>query len=127
MLNWIMQVVRWARRFGLPIFILTFLVVSFWLLAQNPPKPTSVRFAHADKVAHFIVFFALAVSLHLAFRPRVWLGVVLLLSYGIAIEVIQYFVPNRGAEVLDVVADLCGVLAFYVLLGLVKRLGWLTK
>ena len=67
-----------------------------------------MRFEHADKIAHFGLFFILAGSLHLAFRPRVWVGLLLLLVYGIVIEVVQHYVPGRGADPWDLVADMVG-------------------
>lgn len=36
----------------------------------------------------------------------------LLLLYGVMIEVVQSFLPHRSGEVLDVVADLAGLLAY---------------
>ena len=39
----------------------------------------------------------------------------LALTVIILIEVIQYFIPYRGAEVADVIADLTGVALFYFL------------
>lgn len=79
-----------------------------------------MRFEHADKIAHFGLFFILAGSLHLAFRPRVWLGLLLLLIYGVTIEIVQHHVPGRGADVWDVVADMAGALTFYALRLMVK-------
>lgn len=122
-----MLVLHLLRRHARLIFILTLVVVSFALLAQSPPKPASFSFQHADKVAHFVVFFVLAGTLHLAFRPRVWVGMMLLLFYGVAIEAIQYYIPGRGAEVLDVVADMVGAATFYGLWWCSKRLGLFSR
>lgn len=39
---------------------------------------------------------------------RVWLAVLIAFLFGISDEVHQYFVPNRSADVMDVVADVVG-------------------
>ncbi|MCL4409430.1 VanZ family protein [Aliidiomarina haloalkalitolerans] len=96
-------------------FVLVLLSISVLFLIQSPPTPQTMRFEHADKIAHFGLFFILAGSLHLAFRPRVWVGLLLLLVYGIVIEVVQHYVPGRGADPWDLVADMVGALTFYAL------------
>ncbi|MCL5049080.1 MAG: VanZ family protein [Firmicutes bacterium] len=101
-------------------FVLVLLSISVLFLIQSPPSPQAMRFEHADKIAHFGLFFILAGSLHLAFRPRVWLGLLLLLIYGVTIEIVQHHVPGRGADVWDVVADMAGALTFYALRLMVK-------
>lgn len=95
------------------LFVLVMLGVSVLFLMQSPPNPEAFRFPHADKIVHFGLFFVLAASLHIAFRPKPWIAWTLLLFYGIAIELIQHYVPGRGADVWDVVADMAGVAAFY--------------
>lgn len=103
------------------IFTLVFVVVSGLFLMQSPPSPSSVtQIPHIDKVVHFVLFFVLAATMHLAFRPRMWFALPLLLGYAVAIEVIQHYVPGRGADVWDVVADMVGVAAFYLLRSVYK-------
>lgn len=118
---------RFIRTHARLIFIFTFAVVSFALLTQSPPKPTGLSFEHADKVAHFTVFFVLTLTMHLAFRPRVWLGLLLMLGYGVLVEAIQHQVPGRGAEALDVVADMVGAITSYGFWWLSKRLGFFRR
>ncbi|RUO40120.1 hypothetical protein CWE15_08220 [Aliidiomarina taiwanensis] len=118
---------QFIRRHARLIFILTFAVVSFALLTQRPPKPSALSFEHADKVAHFTVFFVLTLTMHLAFRPRVWTGLLLMLGYGVLVEVIQHQVPGRGAELLDVVADMAGATMFYAFWWVSKRLGFFSR
>ncbi|MGX5915081.1 VanZ family protein [Aliidiomarina sp. Khilg15.8] len=104
-----------ARAF----FVLVLIVVSALFFTQNPPAGPSIP--HLDKVVHFGLFFILAASMHYAFRlPWGW-SLLLLAGYGIAIEAIQHHLPNRGADVWDLVADVAGAACFYALLGLWKR------
>ncbi|MCH8493391.1 MAG: VanZ family protein [Idiomarina sp.] len=102
------------------IFSLVVIIVSGLFLMQSPPTPAVSQFAHADKVVHFGLFFVLAATMHLAFRPRLLIAVPILFIYAVSIEAIQHFVPGRGADVWDVVADMAGVLGFYVCRALYK-------
>ena len=45
-----------------------------------------------------------------------------LLGYGVMIEVVQYFLPNREASTLDVVADSVGIALYMLSIPLLKRL-----
>lgn len=96
------------------IFSLVLIIVSGLFLMQSPPSPAMSQFAHADKVVHFGLFFVLAATMHLAFRPHLLMAVPILFIYAVSIEAIQHFVPGRGADVWDVVADMAGVLGFYL-------------
>ncbi|MCC5854564.1 MAG: VanZ family protein [Idiomarina sp.] len=114
--------IEWLKGHGRLVFGLIFVVVSGLFLMQSPPTVSVNHIPHLDKLVHFALFFVLAASLHLAFAPPVWLGMLLLIAYGITIEVIQHFIPGRGAEVMDVVADTLGAGAFYAALWGFRRL-----
>ena len=97
------------------IFVVVFCVVSFMFFWHSPPSgPVGIQ--HLDKVVHFILFFVVAASMHYAFRLPYWLAMVILTLYGISIEIIQHFIPGRGADVWDVVADVAGAAAFFLCL-----------
>src|SRR5690606_15701243 len=66
-----------------------------------------------DKLVHFGAFFVLAWTFHRAFPlPFAW-GMLVLGSYGVAIEYIQSTLPYRSAEWEDLLADALGVVAYY--------------
>jgi VanZ family protein len=70
-----------------------------------------------DKAEHAFTFFVLMLLGWLGYRKQlnVYRLMALLISYGIAIECIQYFIPSRSFSVLDMVADSVGVvLAFAI-------------
>lgn len=81
-----------------------------------------------DKSNHLFAFFVLAGLLDFSFpgtrfNGRKWL---LLLAYGLLIEVVQYFIPNRYFSLLDVVADMAGVLVYVCTMPLLARMPWLS-
>ncbi|RUO31214.1 hypothetical protein CWE14_12020 [Aliidiomarina soli] len=102
------------------LFVFTFCLVSGLFFWQSPPAgPTSV--AHLDKVVHFGLFFVLAASMQYAFRMRYLWSLSWLLLYAVAIEWIQYYIPGRGADGWDVVADMAGALSFFIVFSWYKQ------
>jgi len=94
----------------------TFFFVAFvvFILAVMPAHKMP-ELNSWDKLNHFMAFFALAV-LHLyGFMLRYVVVFVLLASYGVFIEIAQYFSINRSSEILDVIADMSGVVAAIIL------------
>ncbi|MCF6190533.1 MAG: VanZ family protein [Cocleimonas sp.] len=70
-----------------------------------------------DKVIHIIVFFGFAVIMDLATsRHPFWLWKGLpLLAYGMIIEVMQYFSPDRSFSLFDWLADFSGILLYFLI------------
>ena len=63
-----------------------------------------------DKANHFFAFSSLYATLHFGFsRLNLGAKVAILLAYGIQIEIMQSFVPNRYFSLLDIVADGIGI------------------
>ena len=63
-----------------------------------------------DKANHFIAFMTLYVLLSLAYRNlSVVTKIILLLAFGMQIEIVQSFIPGRDFSGLDVVADSVGI------------------
>ncbi len=90
--------------------VLLSLVVLFAPSADGTPT-----FPGADKLVHLLLFALLAGTLRWRFGPAlVGLGIVAV--YAVASELIQGFaLPNRSGDPLDVVADLAGVAAGWLL------------
>jgi len=64
-----------------------------------------------DKAKHSFAFFVLYILLTLAFRNiGAWKKVLILLIYGIQIEFIQHFIPNREASLFDIIANFIGII-----------------
>ncbi len=78
-----------------------------------------------DKVFHFIGFGSFAFSFMLAFpHIKIRWTILIAMSLGVLVELIQSFIPSRAFSYLDMLADLIGIL-FAVLLILGIR--WLIK
>ncbi len=104
---------------------LALLIVTYMMLTPEPPKPAMLDFSQSDKLEHLIAFIILAFLADAGwaesgFTPRKYLP---LLAYGIAIELLQYFVPGREVGIWDIVAN-AGGLAVYGLavFPLIRRL-----
>jgi VanZ family protein len=79
------------------------------------------------KLRHPVAFATLALLVDFSF-PASRFGLVkilALLGYGVAIEVVQYFLPWRQASALDVVADGLGIAAYMLSVPALKRMPWL--
>ena len=101
--------------------ILVITMIAIMLLAtarQSFPVVEAIN----DKANHFLAFGALALLgdfsfpvTRFALKKFLWL-----LSYGVLIEFVQYFLPYREASLLDVMADATG-LAIYWLFNRILR------
>ncbi len=64
-----------------------------------------------DKANHFIAFFTLFILLTLAYSSLNTLAkFLLLLAFGMQIEIVQSFIDGREFSLLDVVADSIGII-----------------
>jgi VanZ family protein len=62
----------------------------------------------SDKAHHVFAFVVLGLLLRLAYKINYWYGLLILVGFGVFIEVSQYFTVTRVAEEKDVIADLIG-------------------
>ncbi len=104
----LVNIIQARRPWQLILFVLV-CVVCYLTLTPSPPKGVDLGW---DKLNHATAFAALTVAGCFAF-PGSWrtvLAVLLgLLALGGLIEVVQYFVPGRSCDLLDVVADAVGM------------------
>ncbi|WP_335909128.1 VanZ family protein [Shewanella indica] len=100
------------RQLLFKIALLIALAVISYLVFSKPNYPQSIP--NLDKVGHIGSFFALAWLTYLAFRPRWYLMFATLAGYGFLIEMVQSRLPYRSADMADFVADMTGVVLFYV-------------
>jgi VanZ family protein len=100
------------------LLVISILVISF--LATSETNPTSQNFID-DKLLHFLCFAYLTLIFKLTqfIQQDFWLYVIVL-AYGILIEIVQMFLPYRSFELLDIFADFMGILCSGLLFKLVK-------
>lgn len=93
---------RWA-------FVVLAVAIGYLALTPAPPAQLSLGW---DKANHALAFAALAFAGDNGFgrsgRRRIGVALVLV-AYGAAIEIAQYFVPTRSCEWSDLVADIVGI------------------
>lgn len=98
---WAWCLVRYT--FWLALAVLLYLAVA----RPMPGGPTGVLSVY-DKLVHGSVYGALTL-LGLLGRLRTSTVLLVLLSHGALVEVLQSLVPDRSAEALDMVADAIGI------------------
>ena len=97
--------------------------ISFWFcfgltayLSLLPQEflPTGLNIW--DKLSHSIAFAALALCAALGWPDKNFVQFVLvpLLTFGVLIEVLQYFIPGREFSLLDMLADAIGILIVWI-------------
>jgi VanZ family protein len=96
------------RNFWLTIGWLLVVLVLYLSLA---PIGVVIPGQQGDKVGHCIAYASLMLwfaQIYVTFKGRRQLAVALL-ALGVGIEFIQYFLPYRSFDVLDMVADAGGI------------------
>ena len=99
------------------ILLVILLPVSLWVALiplDNIVDPAVI----SDKILHFVAFFGFAVLIDASMKPAnywFWSGWPLV-AYGALIEILQSFTPYRSFSGWDWVADIVGVVSFYLIL-----------
>ena len=112
-----MQVIRHSSRLILLISVVFISVLS----VQEIEVQSSVNLS--DKLLHFFCFLYLIIISWLSriISKELWLYVIVL-AYGILIEIIQIFIPYRSFEFLDIFSDFLGILVGSFFINLLKDL-----
>lgn len=109
-------------------FVFMLLVIS-WQAFSVVPLGNAISLSHFSK--HTLAMSLLCALLHYALlvrgglsdstmRIRVFVGI---LAYGVFVEVVHAFLPWRSAEVIDIVADLTGIVLYLVAVVVAQRVG----
>ena len=114
---------RKINRLGLAVFVAA---TVFTLYAALAPGDDTAGLIPWDKAKHFIVFYGLTFLAMMALpKSRFWKIALVLLGFGIAIEILQSLpVIGRDADIFDVVADTLGVGFFF---GPIVVRDWATR
>jgi VanZ family protein len=102
------------------MFVLLIVVISAIAFLPNYDKLPEVV-SISGVINHFVAFLVLAFFLNNGYKLSVKNAFLLLFTYGFFIEAVQYFLPNRCFELLDLVVDMNGVGAFYILKSVLAR------
>ena len=112
-----MQIIQLSFRIILGISVVLISTLSM----QEIEVQSSVNFI--DKVLHFFCFLYLTTVAWLSrIISKEFLLYVIVLAYGILIEIVQIYIPYRSFEFLDIFADFLGVLAGKFLINFFKDL-----
>ncbi|HSD68195.1 MAG TPA: VanZ family protein [Woeseiaceae bacterium] len=120
---------RYARAWGWLSIVCLVLVLAATVLPADWlwPDDPSLRFDLDDKWLHGLTFFGLALWFCGQFRPSsYWRIAVGLLAFGVLIEIVQRAVSYRSAELLDLAADMAGIVAG-VLIAVAGAGGWAPR
>ena len=104
------------------LLLVTIAFISWQATIQNGIEAPPVM--NGDKILHFLAFGTLAFLVDYAF-PRRRFGfakIILLILYGLAIEVVQSYLPYRSASAADLLADVFGIGTYACFIPLLKRL-----
>ena len=112
-----MQLIQNSSRLVLVISIVLISILS----VQEIEVQSSVNFS--DKLLHFFCFLYLTFISWLSriIYKELWLYVIVL-AYGILIEIIQIYIPYRSFEFLDIFADFLGILVGIFFINFLKDL-----
>lgn len=101
-----------SRTLSLAILLISIIVFSYLFFS---PQSLPSDIPHTDKYGHIIVFFCLSMLIYKCINIARRYQIAILVSYGIGVECIQYFIPYRSGGLDDVAADAIGVVLFYAL------------
>lgn len=102
-----------------------------FFLSSLPEEATPGRFIVSDKVAHaaeyfilaFLVLFALQRTTRLRFFTSFWITLAWGALYGLSDEIHQRYVPTRNSDILDIAADVGGVILLLMILWVLQKSG----
>ncbi|MCF6179070.1 MAG: VanZ family protein [Geopsychrobacter sp.] len=103
-------------------FWLFFIFCSYLSLTSAPPEALH---DYSDKLLHATGYCALFLSCHIAYRQQSswYQRAGLLLSYSLAIEIAQHFIPHRGFSLADMLANAIGLLFGFLFSKLAEKTG----
>jgi len=106
--------VKWRTLYRVAFF-LWLVIIGVLSVIPSPDRVVSV----SDKLAHFIAYFITASLCYCAFKKEklsfiIFSGIAVFF-YGIAIEVVQYFLPYRDCSIGDIIANASGIGSFIII------------
>lgn len=102
------------------VFLLLVLFISY---AAVTPLEGGASLLYIDKLLHFVAFLILTFFMDLSIKKPLLLSkvaLIFLILYAFLIELVQYFLSYRSAEVFDFISDLLGILVYLYLAPKIK-------
>ena len=94
------------------VFLLLVLFISY---AAVTPLEVGASVPYIDNLLHFVAFLILTFFMDLSIKKPLLFSkaaLILLILYAFLIELVQYFLSYRSAEVFDFISDLLGILVY---------------
>jgi len=94
------------------LFVLGVVIIAIGSVMPGKQLPSGLPW---DKALHFVGYFGLGFLARMGSERRpAWLLIIACIAFSLAIEIAQMFIPNRGFEWQDLLANslgvICGVL-----------------
>ncbi|MDH3948953.1 MAG: VanZ family protein [Gammaproteobacteria bacterium] len=107
--------------------IITYLAMTQLHLPVVDDLPDPLSRSLAFYILHILAFYILALSFDFAFpvKTPMLVKLVLLLGYGFGIEVFQGQFTERTFSMVDLLADVIGVMLYLASIPILKHLPWL--
>lgn len=102
----------------LPFYCLLFIVTYL----STMPSVEAPGVDLSDKVLHFLAYFGVTGAAYFGFPKASWRLAVFVILWGIGIELVQWQLPTRMFELLDILANSLGCLAGWQLMQLLRHL-----
>lgn len=101
------------------LFIIALVAIEYLATTTIAIKPLEHSW---DKANHFIAFFVLFSLLTYAHSYLSnYMKFYIIILFGIQIEIVQFFIPNRDFSLLDIFADSIGIFIAMLFLYFVKK------
>ncbi|WP_196137771.1 VanZ family protein [Aliikangiella sp. G2MR2-5] len=85
--------------------------IALLSLTLSPKVVSPVSLNNIDKIYHLVAFASFSGSFRLAFSSlKIFYLITLSCLFGVMIEIVQHFIPNRSFSLADILADVLGVL-----------------
>lgn len=100
-------------RASVALYTLALVILS---LSPLPPLPEAIAFPYIDKVGHFFIYAIFSfITINTYLRKHIRHPYLSCIGYvtivGLLIECIQYFLPFRSFEIMDIAVNGTGMLA----------------
>jgi len=106
----------WRMLFCIAVSTITYLATT----EQSYPVISDFN----DKFSHVFAFLVLAFLADFSYPEYSYnyYKITALFGYGVSIEIIQYYIPNRQFSFYDMLADLIGLMLYMILLPYIKKI-----